>query len=101
MEALSLTTPFVKKRHTYFGMQFSLLNLLGPISEIALRNPDTSYLHSGWVWANFVQPRADFVIGSPAFSKRLALFAVDSRLNAGTIIPQFLEFGLGLRYYPF
>lgn len=131
MEALSVMASVVKKRHTYFGMQFSLLNLLGPISEIALRNPETSYLHSGWVWANFVQPRADFIIASPAFSKRLALFAgvsgraavvfptdsdnhvpytyatpfsrtdVARHLNAGTIIPQFLEFGLGLRYYPF
>jgi hypothetical protein len=115
---------------TYFGIHAAAIDLLRPVGEWVLRDQGSEYASSGRVWANFIHPRVDLVLGMPAFSKRLALFAgvgfvlvapvktgdgtyeyewistgesdrASSVKRVGDFWPRFLDFEVGIRYYPF
>jgi hypothetical protein len=130
LDALIAIVPLKNDPYLYLGLQGSLLNLLGPFAEIALRDPDISYRTNGRLWANLVQPRVDVMFGVPYFSKSVAVYAgisgrpapvfptegskttyvyalpwqkdeVDSDIGESSFATRFVEFGAGVRLYPF
>lgn len=129
-EALAGRWAPVMQRNLYFGVSISLLNLLGPMAELALRDPDARYARSNRVWLDFLQPRLDILLGAPSFSRRLVLYSGASlrpiapfpangleedfvyagfpRGEAGVLdfgepsdrLYRLLELGIGLRFFP-
>lgn len=115
---------------SYFGVHLAALDALRPVGELVLRDQKGEFSNSGRVWANFFHPRMDLVVGIPALTRRLALFAgfgfvpvapvktgeskyeyewinlrqrdrPASVKTAGDFVPRFLDFEIGIRYYPF
>jgi hypothetical protein len=56
----------------YVGLEFSGLDLIGPLTEMALRPPGT-YEEQQKVALDFLRPRAGLWVAMPQFSRRLAL----------------------------
>lgn len=65
----------VRKRNVYIALGGSVLNLIGPFSELALRDSNQVYEDSNRVWLDFLEPRIDLSLGVPSFSRRLLLYA--------------------------
>ncbi|MDX2019884.1 MAG: hypothetical protein SF187_06565 [Deltaproteobacteria bacterium] len=106
----------------YLGVHGAAVDLLGPLSEVALRDPGATYENGRLVWANFFSPHVDLQIGFPWFSNNLSLFlgatlryaAVGQNLAVAGQPRRFryegpggsgdlgrhLELGLGVRYSP-
>jgi hypothetical protein len=75
----------------YVGLEFSGLDLLAPLSEMALR-PAGTYEQQSKVTLDFLRPRAGIWVAMPQFSRRLALtvggggrFLETTRLDDGTM----------------
>jgi len=61
---------------SYVGVDLSLVDLVAPLSEFALRNNDrVEYKHSGRVAWNLITPRLDLLLAVPALSSHLAVGA--------------------------
>lgn len=59
---------------TYVALDISLLDLVAPLSELALRdNRNADYDHKGRVAFNLISPRVDLLLGIPALSQHLAV----------------------------
>jgi hypothetical protein len=111
---------------TYVALGLSLVDLLGPFAESALRRRAT-YDDSSLEWANFLNPRLEVLFGVPSLTRHVAFVggvsyraAAVATNNAGTLkyyspfegVPsdyrggnasyysQFVEASLGVKYLP-
>lgn len=81
---LNFRFPLRRTEATYVGLELSLLDLLAPLSELALRKTDkTHYDRVPNLFANVFSPRLEAVAGSPALSEHLAISAGMSLRMAG------------------
>lgn len=55
------------------GISLSLLDLLAPLTELAMRRGDVDYDRQGLVWLEFLRPRLDATFAVPALSRRVFL----------------------------
>lgn len=120
--------PYYTKQ-VYVGVHVSVFDLLGPMAEIALRPNTFVYddsMHNdpaARVFANFIEPRVDVVVGLPALSKHLVVGlgasvrpSVPYATTSSTMTPTYeyrtlfvddnaklsrsLEFGFSVKYIP-
>jgi hypothetical protein len=115
---LTFRIRFAHTESVFVAGQLSLVNGLGPFSEIALRKNVDYQTKPGGPWANFLNPRVDVILGVPSFSRRLAVgttvalrMAAPTQQSDGTFgyafvtdgdlgrrLPQFVEFGFSVKY---
>lgn len=59
----------------YVGLRMSAIDLFGPFTELALRDPDRDYHGSTKTAALLVRPRAELWLGLPQLTRRVAFVA--------------------------
>lgn len=119
--------PFRNTQGVYFALDVSLVDLLGPFSESALRKQSTNYDSGALEWAEFLDPRVEVMFGIPSLTTHLVLTGGLSYRSAGvatnhagtlkyyspyaarpsdypgddvSYFSQFIEVGLGVKYLP-
>lgn len=130
LDWLTARWQFKYDQSVYVAGSLSLVDLLGPFSESALRQQSPVPLKSARVWSMFLNPRLEAAVGLPSLSRHLAFVAGVSYRAAGAFrdpaddkkltyytwlsgdrpldyenrpaafATQFIESSLGLRYVP-
>jgi hypothetical protein len=81
---LNLRFPVKRSEASYVGVELSLVDLLAPLNELALRKTEqTRYDHHDRLFLNFITPRIDVIAGSPMLSEHLVVAAgISLRMTA-------------------
>ncbi len=121
IDVVNFRTPIRHSPYAYVATQVSFLDLLGGVSEIALRR-NADYEKVGSTWYAMLHPRLELLYGAPALSKKLVLsvgvglrgaipyirsngtavytrlFSNDTGEDPHNYGMRFLDFGIGVRY---
>jgi len=86
---INVRFPIRRTEGTYFGLELSLVDLLAPLSELALRKTEqTHYYRSENLFGNVFTPRLEALAGSPALSTHLTISAgISLRMVAPILDP--------------
>jgi len=68
--------PFTARQSSWYaGLEWSCIDWLAPLSEVAIRRGDAGYSHNELLIAEAIRPRMDLFLGLPMLTEHLALSA--------------------------